>query len=354
MVDSAARAEILANMSDLAARAVDRQYFLQPGVWEKYGKPGREKALEDAKYHFSFLAEAVAAGEPALFLDYVQWLQELFTGLHFPPDALRIALECTLDAIGAVLSPSVISASAALIETALKQVSAPPPDTPSFFTSENPLVEEARKYLLLLLDGQKTAAQDLVDGALHGGASIREIYLQVFQPSQKELGRLWQSNRISVAQEHYCTAATQLIMARLYPRMLDSKKTGKRLVAACVSGELHEIGMRMVADLIEMEGWDAHYAGANTPAAGIVRMVADRRPAILALSATMTFHLGALESIIREVRAGVPGSVKILVGGRALNVAPALWQTVGADGFARDAEGAVVAAALLVGENQEA
>ena len=169
MVDSAARAEILANMSDLAARAVDRQYFLQPGVWEKYGKPGREKALEDAKYHFSFLAEAVAAGEPALFLDYVQWLQELFTGLHFPPDALRIALECTLDAIGAVLSPSVISASAALIETALKQVSAPPPDTPSFFTSENPLVEEARKYLLLLLDGQKTAAQDLIEGALHGG-----------------------------------------------------------------------------------------------------------------------------------------------------------------------------------------
>jgi hypothetical protein len=39
-------------------------------------------------------------------------------------------------------------------------------------------------------------------------------------------------------------------------------------VAACVSGELHEIGVRMLCDLLEMEGWNTIYLGANVPTAG--------------------------------------------------------------------------------------
>ena len=101
--------------------------------------------------------------------------------------------------------------------------------------------------------------------AVEQGSPVKDIYQRVFQPTQHEIGRLWQTNQISVAQEHYCTAATQLAMAQLYPYTFSAERSGRRLVAACVSGELHEIGARIVADLFEMAGWDTYYLGANTP-----------------------------------------------------------------------------------------
>ena len=62
-----------------------------------------------------------------------------------------------------------------------------------------------------------------------------------------------------MAQEHYCTAATQLIMSQLYPYIFTTGKNGRVLVGTCVSGDLHEIGVRMVSDFFEMEGWDTFY-----------------------------------------------------------------------------------------------
>jgi methanogenic corrinoid protein MtbC1 len=73
----------------------------------------------------------------------------------------------------------------------------------------------AARYLDFLLRGQRQAALELVQDAIRTGTGIREIWLRVFQDSQYEVGRLWQSNKISIAQEHYCTAATQMIMAQL-------------------------------------------------------------------------------------------------------------------------------------------
>ncbi|HEY5309978.1 MAG TPA: cobalamin B12-binding domain-containing protein, partial [Casimicrobiaceae bacterium] len=52
-----------------------------------------------------------------------------------------------------------------------------------------------------------------------------------------------------------------------------------------VSGDLHELGARMVADFFEMEGWDSYYTGANTPTGGVVQAIVERRPDVLAISA---------------------------------------------------------------------
>ena len=87
--------------------------------------------------------------------------------------------------------------------------------------------------------------------------------------------RRHQLNRISVAEEHFCTAATQWIMAGLYRRAFHRTQGKRRLVGACVSGEPHEIGTRMVCDVLQLEGWDTYYFGANTPNADVVRFVLD-------------------------------------------------------------------------------
>lgn len=211
-----------------------------------------------------------------------------------------------------------------------------------------PLAPLAQQFLEAILRGERQRASRMILDAVNAGVSVKEIYLHVFQRSQQEVGRLWQRERISVAQEHYCTAATQLIMSQLYPYIFATEKNGRTLVAACVPGELHEIGMRMVSDFFELEGWDSYYLGANMPEADLISTLKERKAELLALSATLTDNVGVAARLIAAVRAADIGHpVRILVGGRPFTEVPDLWQRIGADGSGQDAEEALQAAERL-------
>jgi methanogenic corrinoid protein MtbC1 len=214
----------------------------------------------------------------------------------------------------------------------------------------NPCLALANDYLELVLAGSRHRASASILEAVERGVSIREVYLHVFQPVQHEIGRLWQLNRISVAQEHLCTAITQLVMSQLYPRTFSGARNGRSLVATCVGGELHELGVRMVADFLELEGWDTYYLGSNTPHDAVVQQMIDVGAELLAVSVTMPFHLDRAARLIHTVRGDARCAAgKILVGGLPFNLAPDLCHRVQADGTARNAKLAVDAAAQLVG-----
>ena len=205
-----------------------------------------------------------------------------------------------------------------------------------------PLVGLAKSYLDALLNVQKDEASRMILEAVKNGTDIKDIYMHVFESSQHEIGRLWQNNLITVAQEHYCTAATQLIISQLYPYIFRSKKNGRRLIAACAAGEMHEIGVRMVADFFEMEGWDTYYLGANTPNESIIKTIIELKPDIIALSASIHSNVGVLMDLITSIRK-LPeiSEVKVMVGGRSFMLAPELFKKVGADGCPSDAQEAV-------------
>ena len=138
-------------------------------------------------------------------------------------------------------------------------------------------------------------------------------------------------------------------MSQLYPQIFASAKNGRTLIATCVAGDLHEIGVRMVADFFEMEGWNTFYLGANTPHASVVATIVERQANVLAISATISYHVEAVRDLICAVRQHpVGGQVRILVGGYPFNCDPDLWRNVGADGSASDAQQAIVLAHQLV------
>ncbi len=59
----------------------------------------------------------------------------------------------------------------------------------------------------------------------------------------------------------------------------------------------------MVAGLFEMDGWDTYYLGSNTPIAIVLQTLDPPKPEVLAISATMTFHVGLVTDLIAEARA---------------------------------------------------
>jgi methanogenic corrinoid protein MtbC1 len=335
----------------LAEAIVTRQYELQPEIWQPYGDAGREKSVRDVMYHLSYLAEAMAASDPLLFTDYVAWVKVLFVGLNFPDQVLATTLRCIRHVLQEMLPEELKAIADEYIGAGLRQLPQTPSVLPTFIRQDAPWADLATGYLNALLRGERHVASRLILDAVDQGVSIKDIYLYVFQPSQHEIGRLWQLNRVSVAQEHYCTAATQLIMSQLYPHIFATERIGRRLVTTCVGDELHEIGIRMVADFFEMEGWDTYYLGANTPMESIVRTITERDADILGVSATITFPVSAVADLIANVRASE--AAKILVGGYPFNVALDLWRKVGADGCAHDAQEAVELANRLVTDGAE-
>lgn len=331
--------ELLEEHFDAIARAMtDRTFAAHPELVVRYGRIGYQRCSEDSRFHLRYLAEALGRGRPSLFADYVAWAKVMLAERHVPAEDLRANLRQMIEVIRETLPAEDAAPAIDYIERALEPLAEYPTTLLSQIDPDAPLAGVAAQFLQALLAGDRRAAQKIVVDAIADGASIRDIYLFVFQQSQREVGRLWQANKITVAHEHLATAATQAIMSTLHPEIFRTERIGRTFVGACVDGELHEIGMRMVADFFEMEGWDTYYLGANTPKSHLVQLLAERKADVLGISATITYHIRAVEEIIRAVReTPATRDVKILVGGYPFNREPGLWKEVGADGFARDA-----------------
>jgi len=202
------------------------------------------------------------------------------------------------------------------------------------------------EYMGALREGDRRRALSTAQRALKGGADIRDLYLDVFQPAMHEVGRLWETNQFTVAQEHLATAITQSVMAQIYADSDNRRYLGRTLVATAIGGELHELGIRMVADFFELEGYDVYYLGVNVPIDDIVSLVNQRRAHLLGLSVTLGGHILQARAVIDAVRASPIGPrIKIMVGGQPFNRAPDVARSIGADFTAADARSAVRAAA---------
>jgi methanogenic corrinoid protein MtbC1 len=102
------------------------------------------------------------------------------------------------------------------------------------------------------------------------------------------------------------------------------------------------MGIRMVADFFEMDGWNSHYLGANTPSRNIIGAAAEEKADLLLLSVTMISHLDHLRDVISKIRKNdKTKNIRIIVGGYPFKVDGSLWRKVGADASARNAQEAV-------------
>jgi methanogenic corrinoid protein MtbC1 len=325
----------------LAEAAVRDHFGKHSELQQRYGEQGTAKCVHDTEFHLAYLAQAIASSTPALFAAYIQWAASMLSARHIPGSDLAESLAAMRVAIAWQLPAQSAEIAAEYIDHALSRIDEAAP-SPPYLDGADPLTMLARDYLKALLAGDRGSAGALISDAVGRGTPVADIYLRIVQPVLYEVGRLWQANEITVAQEHYCSAATQLVMSQLYPLIFNAARRGRTLVAASVSGDLHEIGLRTVADFFEMAGWDTHYLGASVPVPDLLRLLADRQAHVLALSATITAHLGAVRDTIKSVRGSVEcKNVLILVGGYPFNISGELWRTLGADGCASDAAAAV-------------
>ena len=329
---------------------LEKHFSKKPELKMKYGEEQVKLYLEDTRFHLSYLAESIYVDEPALFNEYIVWLKTFFVNLPITEEEIVDNLDILSDTIAQYLPAEMSVVTTKFIKEGIEKYKSEPGVPDSFLVCANPLKDNAEAYLKKLIDGDKQEAYKIIMDLVNSGVSIKDIYLNLFQATQKETGRLWQIRKISVAQEHFITAATQMIMSQLYPYIFNGTRKNKSIIVSCINGELHELAPRMIADLFEMEGWNSFYYGANTPQSSLIKEIEAHKPDILAVSATMTFNLESVDDLIKKIRSYADlKDLKIIVGGYPFNLAKNLWKKMGADGYAEDALSAIKLADKLIG-----
>ena len=342
--------QLLTEKSNELAHHITKLHFEQdPGLLTRYGAAGKQRCYEDAVFHLNFLMEAVTMSLPSMYVNYILWASTMLKARNIPESDLINNLEYVQQSIHEILGIEYSAVTHEYVTTAKLKLKEKTAERISDITEDNPLKKEVEEYLDYLLKGKRHEATILITELIQKGVSIKDIYQHVFQVSQYEVGRLWQCNKITVAHEHYCTAATQQIMSGLYQHIFSTARKGKTMVACSISGELHEMGIRMVCDFFEMDGWDTYYLGANMPDNQLQEALKEFKSDILALSVTLPSHVSKAGLLIKKIKENSElSNLKIMVGGYPFLMNPELWQKIGADGFASNANQAVKLANELV------
>lgn len=192
----------------------------------------------------------------------------------------------------------------------------------------NNLVVLQADYLEALRLGSGRAADQVVQQALDSGADAGDVYLDIFQPTAYEIGRLWQLNRFTVAQEHLATAIIERQMGELHPLFRPRHRRPQVLVIGCVPDEQHRVGARMVADFFEADGWTTYYLGAATPIDSFVAMAREMQADLIGLSVQMIYHLPHITAFAAALGCYGLDGIPIMVGGMPFRQQPDLVHTL--------------------------
>jgi methanogenic corrinoid protein MtbC1 len=338
--------ELTSQSAFLVEETLKSLYRRSPELKTRYGEAGRQRCREDIAYHFCVLAEALAASDPNIYLKYVGWGKSVLVNRKVRVDDLLDCMLVMQEVIVAKVGKAAAETANEILQLAIDTFDSFA-DTPvSCIDPASSLSNLANAYLEALLSSDTGHARKIMHSAGQSGLGFEEIYQYIFQPVQREVGRLWQVNHISVAQEHYCTATTEMLMGEVHALKSPNPVDGKFFVGACVAGEQHSVGVRMVSETMEAHGWRTYLTGANTPTSSLVDMVRRMSVDVMGISCTTVLHLPVLRVLLKSIR-GANSRTRIMLGGRVFNDFPGLWKKVGADGFAEDAGSSVRVATKL-------
>ena len=180
------------------------------------------------------------------------------------------------------------------------------------------IVNKHKEFVKLLISGERSQCSEYAHNYFKQTNSVKALYENVLKKSLYEVGKLWEYNKISVATEHLASAIVEAILNEFYYSIITKEKAEKTVILSCIEEEMHQIGVKMISDVFEMNGWDSHFLGSNTPTKEIIDYTKLIKPDLLAISLSIYFHLPILEDMLHRFRKEFP-DLSVIVGGQAFS-----------------------------------
>ena len=206
-----------------------------------------------------------------------------------------------------------------------------------------------RRLYDCIVDGDKDGIGAHLEKALARGDGPVEILNDSLIVGMEEVGRLFGDGTYFLPQLMLSAEAMKRAFGRLKPE-LQKLKEGQTevgtVVLATVQGDIHDIGKNICAVMLENHGSRVIDLGRNVKNDLVVATARDQHADVGGLSALMTTTMPQMKRVIEMFKAeGM--DMPVMVGGAATTKHFA--REIGAAGYGRDAQEAVVEAKRLVG-----
>lgn len=169
-----------------------------------------------------------------------------------------------------------------------------------------------------------------------------------------QAGLLYEKEEYFVPELLLCSDALYSGLDVLSPRIKpDTTRAKTRVVIGVVEGDTHDIGKNLVKLMLETSGFDVCDLGRDVPLNTFVDKVMEIKADLLCMSTLMSTTMDGMGTVIQRMeREGIRDSVKVMVGGGPLSRSFA--DKIGADGYSKNANGAVRLARQLSMNESEA
>ncbi len=178
--------------------------------------------------------------------------------------------------------------------------------------------------------------------------SVEDVCLHVLQPALYEIGERWARGEIEVSGEHFASGFVIRKLGALFN--LSQPEVGRGpIVAACLEGELHEVGLLLTCLFLSRRGFRILYLGANLPLDDLLRTIERIQPPLVLVSASIPVNAERLAAATREMRRRCDELERttgircptIGYGGHVFLLHPELREGIDGTFLGRDAEEAV-------------
>ncbi len=206
-----------------------------------------------------------------------------------------------------------------------------------------------KQMVASIIEGDPDVTVELTKQGIQAGLEPLDIVNRGLVPGMDVVGEKFQTGEYFLPHLIIAASAMQQAMALLEPELQARQQVVEvvgTVVIGTVEGDIHEIGKSLVATMLSAHGFQVYDLGIDVATETFVAAVREKGANLLGLSALLTTTMTAQRKVIEALdEAGIRDQVKVLVGGAPVSQEWA--NTIGADGYAEDAIGAVEVARQL-------
>jgi methanogenic corrinoid protein MtbC1 len=182
-------------------------------------------------------------------------------------------------------------------------------------------------------------ADELCKQALAEGITPEAVLNQALIPGMARIGDRFGQGKAFVPEMLMSAKAMSVSMAHLKPFFQSGEIQRKGVVViGTVIGDLHDIGKKLVAMMMEGAGWEVIDLGVDVGSAKFLDAIRQHHGCLVGLSALLTTTMVNMGKIVTDIRAEFPDKT-ILVGGAP--VSEEFSRSIGATHYAPDGKKAV-------------
>ncbi|MBE9507875.1 MAG: corrinoid protein [Chloroflexi bacterium] len=199
--------------------------------------------------------------------------------------------------------------------------------------------------------GEPDQARELAAHTLEAEIAPLTAIEQALNPAMQIVGDRFESGEYFIPDLMMSAEAMKTAMELFEPALVERQEQRQVLgtvVIGTVEGDIHEIGKSLVATMLGAAGFQVHDLGVDVPASRFIEQVQETGANVIGLSALLTTTMRNQEAVIEALKeAGLREQVKVVIGGAPTS--PDWAQTIGADGYAENANEAVSMVKQLLG-----